>query len=246
MGWRRFVVGGVASAAAAVGFLGARTWYRTWGVDEDESERALPGDDLVPGTTAIDTRVLELDAPPGAVWPWLVQMGYGRAGWYSYDAIDMKGTSARSILPEHQSLEVGDVLPTHPGGGFVVRVLDPDRALVVYMDSAIAEAQAAEAWTGQDGAGATPANLQAAGSFMSGMRDFSASWAFILEPMGDGRTRFIERVRARVGGFAGGPAASLYGSLIGFGVFVMLRRQMLGLRQRVEWSAYRASDREPD
>jgi hypothetical protein len=235
MGWRRFVFGAVAAAAAAAGFVAVRTWYRTWGLDGDDSERSLPGDDLVPDASAVDTRTIDLDAPPEAVWPWLIQMGCGRAGWYSYDVIDMKGTSARSILPEHQSLEVGDVLPTHPGGGFVVRVLEPDRALVAYMDSDLAQTQAAAA--SGAGADATPANLQAAGSFMSGMRDFSASWAFVLDPIGDGRTRLIERVRARVGAFAGGPAASLYGSLFGFGVFVMVRRQMLGLRERVERSA---------
>jgi hypothetical protein len=234
MGWRRFVLGGAAAGAVALGFVAARTWYRSWGVDEDDSERTLPGDDLVAEASASDTRVITISAPPEAVWPWLVQMGYGRAGWYSYDAIDMKGSSARSILPEHQSLEVGDLLPTHPGGGFLVRVLEPDHALVVYMDSAIVEAQQAAAKSGDSGAAATPANLQAAGSFMGGMRDLAASWAFVIEPTGDGETRLIERVRARIGSVAGGPAAPLYGSLFGFGVFVMVRRQMLGIRDRVE------------
>lgn len=265
MGWRRFVIGGAAAAAVGAGFVAARSWYRTWGVDDEDAERALPGDDLVPGATTSDTRTIEIDAPPEAVWPWLIQMGYGRAGWYSYDMIDMKGTSAHSILPEFQSLEVGDVLPTHPGGGFAVRVVEPDHALVVYMDSALAESQAVAARSpgsgtaaagtaaagtadsggtasGESSAGGTaadetPVNLQAAGSFMSGMRDFAASWAFVVEPTGDGRTRFIERMRASIGSMAGGPAASLYGGVFGFGVFVMMRRQMLGIRERVEGPA---------
>src|SRR5688572_30638764 len=81
-GWRpdmfgRIVLVGTAiSASAAAGFVVARREWRTWGIDADEAARALPGDDLVADATAVETRGIDLDAPPEAVWPWLTQMGY--------------------------------------------------------------------------------------------------------------------------------------------------------------------------
>ena len=99
----------------------------------------LPGDELVPTPTAIDTRGITIDAPPEAVWPWLVQMGYGRAGWYSYDRLDMRGKSVDTIVPKHQALAVGDLMPMSPEAGFEVKVLEPGRALVLYADTALIE-----------------------------------------------------------------------------------------------------------
>lgn len=131
------VAGGVAAYQEIV-----RPWWRTWGVDERGATRPLPGDDIVATATAVETRSLEIDATPSAVWPWLLQMGYGRAGWYSYDQIDMAGASVRRIVPEWQTLDVGDIVPTHPGGGFEVRVIEPEHALVLYSDAAIVAQQA--------------------------------------------------------------------------------------------------------
>src|SRR6185369_12325462 len=85
-----------------------------------------------------ETRGITIDAVVEDVWPWLMQLGYGRGGWYSYDKLDMKGHSATEILPEWQGLQVGDTVPTHPDGGFEVRALEPGRALVLYVDSEIA------------------------------------------------------------------------------------------------------------
>ena len=132
-----------------VGITIGRTvrWWRTWGVDPVEARKSLPGDDLVATPTAIDTRGIIIDAPPDAIWPWLVQMGYGRGGWYSYDQIDMLGKSADRILPTFQAIAVGDVLPTSPTSGFAVRIVEQARALVLYSDT---ESVASRA--GQDGA----------------------------------------------------------------------------------------------
>ena len=123
---RRFLMVGVSLGAAltATYLVAVRPLWRHWGVDPAEAERALPGDDLVPEPTATDTRGLTIAAPPSAVWPWLVQMGFGRAGWYSYDAIDMSNKSAWEIHPEWQSLVVGDKVPTDPRGGFLVKHVD--------------------------------------------------------------------------------------------------------------------------
>ena len=83
-----------------------------------------------------ETRGITIDAPPEAIWPWLVQMGYGEAGWYSYDQLDQRGTSATGINAAWQQLAVGDIVPTHPGGGFEVARFDPGRALVLRSDTA--------------------------------------------------------------------------------------------------------------
>ena len=124
-------------------------------------------------------------------------MGYERAGWYSYDQLDMKGRSADAIIPELQSIKVGDILPTFPGGGFEVRVVDDGHALAVYTDTAITNAQAEAFAQSQE---TVPLGLQASGSFMrTTPPDFAASWAFVLDPLPDGRTRLIERVRVWYG-----------------------------------------------
>jgi len=210
-----------------------RPWWRSWGVDADDVTRVLAGDDLVPDAPVMDTRSIEIAAPPADVWPWLLQMGYGRAGWYSYDTIDMMGASSRRIVPEWQSLAIGDVVPTHPGGGFVVRGLEPERALVLYSDTKTVTSQAAAA---REAATETPsANVQAAGSFLGATQptEFAASWAFILEPRSGGRTRLVERFRVKFGE-TDKPWTAATLPVVGFGVFLMTRQQMLGIRERAE------------
>jgi hypothetical protein len=236
---RLFILGAAAaSAGAAIGFSKARTEFRTWGVDPDEVQKPLPGDELVPEAEAVDTRCLEIAAPPRDVWPWLVQMGYGRGGWYSWDQLDMNMPSADRIVPELQQLAVGDVVPTHPGGGFEVRILEPEKAMVLYADRALMEAQAKAAPHGVDDAST---NVRATGMYLEKTMqgDFQASWAFVLEPTDEGGTRLVERFR---GHMAPPPAADgevkappkIAGTMLIFGLFVMVRRQLQGIRDRAE------------
>ena len=221
------LVGTAITASAAAGFIVARREWRTWGIDPAEADGLLPGDELVADANAIETRGIDLDAPPEAVWPWLLQMGYGRAGWYSYDAIDMDQASSTTIAPDLAAPEVGDVMPTHPGGGFVIKAIEPERALVLYLDREIAAQQAAD----QPLDTASP-NVRATGRFMDAATgDFAASWSFVLEPTERGGTRLIERARARMETPVG--VATVLRPLLGFGVFVMMRRQLLGIRERV-------------
>ena len=231
---RLFVIGAaIASAGAAFGFVQARTAFRTWGVDPDEATRTLPGDELVPDAEAVDTRGIDIAAAPDDVWPWLVQMGYGRAGWYSYDELDMDRPSAERIVDELQEIQVGDVFPTHPGGGFEVKIVEPGKALVLYSDRDLVNAQAAAAGEGLESASG---NVRAAGAYLDASMpgDFQASWSFVLESTTAGTTRLIERFRGRMEPVAGRPAPAIAGKALLFGLFVMVRRQMLGIRDRAE------------
>jgi hypothetical protein len=96
-----------------------------WGATDEESARPLPGDCIVTGRAYIATRAITIDAPPEDVWPWIVQMGSGRGGWYALDRLDNGGVpSAEEIIPELQDLQVGDLIPMIPGKEVGPRVLE--------------------------------------------------------------------------------------------------------------------------
>ena len=130
---------GVALAAGAGSIaypLFFRRWCLTWGATAEEASRKLPGDELLPEADIVSTRAVTIQAPPGAVWPWLVQMGSGRGGAYTYDWIEnllgLHMHSARQILPQFQDLKAGDELPLGPGRPVMrVEVCDPERTLVI-------------------------------------------------------------------------------------------------------------------
>jgi hypothetical protein len=131
-----------ALAALAGAALGAERLYRrhlrepvlNWGATPEEASRRMPGDDLLDPADIVATRAIEVDAPPSAIWPWLVQMGPGRGGAYTYDWIEnllgLNMHSADRIVPEWQQLEVGDVLRSREDRpGMRVEILEPERVL---------------------------------------------------------------------------------------------------------------------
>ena len=124
----------LAPAVAALAYARfVRPWQLTWGATAAEVSRALPSDDLVPNPTFNATRAITIAAPPEAVWPWIVQMGLTRAGWYSYDLLDNLGRpSARRILPEFQDLQPGDIVPMSPDGkqGMKVHSINAPQSMV--------------------------------------------------------------------------------------------------------------------
>jgi hypothetical protein len=121
-----------AGLAVYVRFL--RPWHMSWGATEDEARGAVAGDELMPDARIVSTRVVDIHAPASAIWPWLVQMGPGRGGAYTYDwierrlGIDMHNVDR--IVPELQDLEVGDEIAM-PGYTMRVERLDRERAMVV-------------------------------------------------------------------------------------------------------------------
>jgi hypothetical protein len=171
-----------------------------------ERWRTLPGDGFIPDTENMVTHAVTIRRPRCEVWPWLVQMGGGRAGWYSYDAIDNDGQpSSKEIVPELQHLTVGDIFPAKPGvtGGFVVLAYEAERFLTL-------------GWRSEVGAPLV-------------------TWTFVLEELDPGRTRLIVRVRA-AGDYKppfGLPQWTVK-SLVPLGHFVMERKQLLGIASRVE------------
>lgn len=141
---------------------------RNWGSTPDEIASALPGDEFCPGARIVATRSISLAAPPDDVFPWLRQMGFGRAGWYSYDLLDNLGRrSARSIIDEWQGVSAGDSIPGGPVD-FEAALVDPPRSFVL--------------------------RLKARGRI--GLR-FGFTLAYDLRPVGSG-TRLVTRARARI------------------------------------------------
>jgi hypothetical protein len=109
-----------------------RPWQRNWGATRAEVERPMPGDEIIPQATFVATRAVTIRGRPAEVWPWIVQIGYHRAGFYSYDRLDNDGIpSARRILPEYQHLEVGDRVPLSRAGDAEVRAVEPERSLLL-------------------------------------------------------------------------------------------------------------------
>ena len=105
--------------------------FENWGATPDEIAGPVVGDDLCPDARAIATRCITLAAPPAEMFPWLRQMGFGRAGWYSYDWLDNLGRrSATSINPDWQDVETGSRVPAGPMS-FDAAIVEPPRALVL-------------------------------------------------------------------------------------------------------------------
>ena len=132
----RSVLAGAGALAGATVLVGPPLWRAMldWGATPDEARRPLPGDELLPAADLVATRAIAIGAAPADVWPWLVQLGVGRAGAYSYDWLDrlfgLDVRSSRRIVPELQGLAVGDVIPVaEDGTGLRVRILERDRVL---------------------------------------------------------------------------------------------------------------------
>lgn len=174
-------------AVSLLGMTGAATCcalergLRDLGASGGEARERLPGDHLVPAPVHSATQAISVDASPAGVWPWLVQMGCGRAGWYAIDRFDNAGRpSASAVHPEWQQLAVGDLVDAVPGGriGFPVEILEPERALVF----------------GGPVRGATREPVRAPGA----RGEFS--WAFVLRDAPGGATRLLVRARRSAGG----------------------------------------------
>ena len=208
--------------AAALAVVGGATyvisqWPRmtSWGATYQESTQVLPGDELVGEAKYRTTHAVTIDAPPERVWPWLVQIGQGRGGMYSYDWLEnLAGLRMRSLYrihPELQHLKEGDVIRMVPEGTepdlhFVVKRIEPPHLLVLGSD--IPRAETLET------------NLP------------YPAWTFMLRPLPEGGTRLVVRFQSD---FKSTPLGWLMNKYTLEPVhFLMERKMMLTLKQRAE------------
>ncbi len=204
--------------AATVYAIAVRPRLTRWGTTDEELARTFPGADLIPDGRPSSTLAVTIEAPPAEVWPWLVQMGWERAGWYSWDLLDNGGrTSAREIHPEWQDLSVGDRLmawsPNGPLDAWGVALLEPGRFLGL---RGLSDLQ-----------GRT---LDPAGPRPSGF--FDGLWGFQLDELPGGRTRLV------VGGYQSIRPRWLE-RIVDFWIYppvhwIMQTRQLYNLKRRAE------------
>lgn len=189
---------------AALATLG---WYSDWSVRADHGEqmRGLSGDELIPNPVGSVTHAVTIRRSAHAVWPWLAQMGSGRAGWYAYDFIDNGGRpSAERILPEFQNVGVSTVFPALPGAKdvFVAVRCEPGHTLVL-------------AWRSPNDT-------------------YLTSWAFVLEQLEPNRTRLIVRGRAAPGYSPYGLPLWFAKRAAPWAHAIMERKQLRGIQRRAE------------
>ena len=117
-------------------YLVYRPWQLSWGATADEVTRPMVGDELIQNPTFNATRAVTVNAPAERIWPWIVQMGYKRAGFYSWDILDNDGIpSVERIIPEYQNLKIGDLVPLSEETDAEVVDMEPNRRLLLVFES---------------------------------------------------------------------------------------------------------------
>jgi hypothetical protein len=217
-----------AALAVVVGYAGVlRPRLLRWGATADEARGPFPGEDLIPGGPRSSTMATTIDAPPADVWPWLVQMGADRAGWYSWDRLDNFGhRSADRIHPEWQRVVVGDRLAAKPDGSewWEVAALDRERYLGLRMSLDLRGRPL-------DQAGARPSAYT------------DSLWGFLLEELPGGRTRLVVSGYWSIRPRWLRPVVSV--AFLEPAHWIMQKRQFTNLRRNVQRTARGAVSREP-
>ena len=206
---------------------------KRWGATHDEVHSPFIGDDVIPHPMLETTHGITINANPATIWPWLVQMGYHRGGWYSdvwWDNLlnehvwvwtedpdqrhEHPQPSATQILPEYQNLAVGDLIPDGPEGSafFTVSQIVPEKALVLHSTTHLRHM--------------TPHRWQKHPAATSG----EFSWTFVLDPIAPQQTRLLIRTRANIR-----PRWTQLLEPLFFGAdFAIVRRILLNLKGRIE------------
>jgi hypothetical protein len=212
------------AAAAALYFGVFQPRINRWGLTDQEVNQSFPGDELVPNPRWGFKQAITIQAPASVVFPWLVQMGYQRAGWYSLDwvenmigagdFVDGKHASVR-IVPELQDLADGDTIKIAPTLPYKVKMLEPDRLLVLH-------ACGNPAHPGEDLTPSDPLPPDVV----------NTSWTFYLEPVDASTTRLYVRFV-----FDGAPTVAntiAFGMFTDGGALLMSPTQLKGIRDRAE------------
>lgn len=214
---RDVAVGGSQVVATLLAAPLVRRHYNRWGATAAEQLAPMPGDHLVERPRMTYTRAVTVRAPVGSVWPWLAQIGQGRGGLYSYDGLENLVRcdihSADTLLPQHQTIAVGDLIRMGPEGYpcFRVHQVEPPTVLVLV------------------GADPKPPHDVPGPDDPAG----AGTWQWVLRPLADGTaTRLVVRQRLTYP-----DGQNLLWHMVEPVAFVMERRMLLGLRERAEGSA---------
>ena len=183
-----------------------RPWQLRWGATDDEVKCVMSGDDIVQKPHFVATRAISIKAPPTEVWKWIVQIGSGRAGFYSIDFIDNANVpSSRDILPKYQRIEQDYFIPFTPNqknGMWVKNYREPE--YILWWDSP------RERLHQQKG---------------------NATWGWFLRQTEAGETRLITRLRTK---YDFSFPWIIYYIFYDFGDIIMMRKCMLGIKERAE------------
>jgi len=212
----------MARRAGGAGLLLSAAWAglyyqgRTWGSTREERARFLPGDELVEHPAILSNHAITIDAPPEKIWPWLIQMGWHRGGFYTYRWVDRllfhdNDPSAERILDEYQDLKVGDHVPDgrpETGCYYVVEILEPNKMMVL------------RSWTH------LPPQLRDNPRYR-----IEWTWAFYLDQVGEDETRLMFRMRGKLEPWW---FTAMFQLLVVPADFVMARSMCLGLKRRAE------------
>jgi hypothetical protein len=185
-----------------------RPWHMRWGASQAEIAAPMPGDEVVPRAQFNATRAINIEVPPEQVWPWIVQLGYGRAGFYTYDLLDNAGVpSADRIIEDHQELKVGDRVP----------MFHETRGLSIAYTVDSLTANESMLWVHHPHEGERP----------------DSTWSWQLTALPDGGTRLITRMKQDYR-WENPRLAAFNLVLMEFGDFAMERRMLNGIKLRAE------------
>lgn len=216
-------IGGGIEGAAFIAFafitLFLRPWRARWGATDAEVKKKLAGDDLLPHPKWGYTHAVTIKASAAEVWTWLVQMGQGRGGFYSYEFLEnLVGCdihNADRIIPEFQNLKVGESIKLHPKASVPVAIVEPNHALVLHFK--------AEALTTSGAKFEEPTQ----------QKHFRTNWMWVLEKVDEKTTRLISRWSGDYG--PGLKNRLSYGPCTLEPIeFVMSRKMLLGIKQRAK------------
>ena len=223
---RRGVAAGLAAGARVLVHREVvRPWHERWGATDEEVAAVLPGDDLIEEPADQITRAITIDAPPDEVWPWVVQIGADRGGFYSYDWLEnlfgLGIHSADRIVPEWQERQVGDLVfaEAKGSGGWYVVEVRPGEVLAMQVG---------------DPSVGRPARRD------EGAR-WQFQWTFALREGPGGTTRLLVRERVAFGS----AVTRLVMAPVGLVSFAMTRKMLLGNKVRAEGRHHRSGDVQP-
>jgi hypothetical protein len=213
--WETGCGGAFVSGLFILPFL--RSKYRTWGSTEEELNRELPGDELVKDVKGWYNHAITINAAPADVWPWVVQLGQNKGGFYSYELLEnivgSKIHNANDIVPEFQNTLVGDkVMMTPKAAPYIVAAIEPGQSFVLRLRVNLQTQETV------DNNQPLPDKYQ------------DPSWLFFLEETAEGATRLISRSR---NDWNHSKTNTFIYSIFGVISQVMDRKMLKGIKRRV-------------